>query len=168
MQSPALTLASHAARDWRLIQAVLLANKSDCFRAKFGRGKRQDLTPLACHRNIGTILPYGQGAGVIKDLIDVATVIPAMVDKAIPILRELAPDNVDLSFKLPETGQGKARSSACPRRLNRMHSRNQSPRFGSTADDRGWVRNARTQRHRRSCAVVMVWSGSQDLAEACF
>jgi NAD(P)H-dependent flavin oxidoreductase YrpB (nitropropane dioxygenase family) len=45
----------------------------------------------------GGILPCGQVAGVIKDLIDVASFIPAMVDEAIRILRQLAPQNADVS-----------------------------------------------------------------------
>jgi len=53
----------------------------------------------------GGILPCGQVAGVIKDLIDVGTFIPTMVDEAIYILRQLAPDNVDLAVNPPETGQ---------------------------------------------------------------
>ena len=43
----------------------------------------------------GGILPCGQVAGVIEDLIDVASFIPSMVDEAIEILRGLAPRVAD-------------------------------------------------------------------------
>ena len=43
----------------------------------------------------GGILPSGQVAGVISELIDVATFIPSMVDEAIRILRQLAPRSAD-------------------------------------------------------------------------